>query len=453
MAGILDFFGNPANQGLLNLSAGLLQAGGPSPTPVSFGQALGRGLQQGLGGFNAAQQSQQQAKLLDLHGKLYGSQASKLDEDTARQRRLAQIMNGPMGVPSNPMAPGGASMMAPSANPIDGFKSRATTLASEGFLQEANQVADLVKKLNPELEFKDGVWYDKSSGAPVRGGAGINPQGFGYQTSIGPNGQIGVGMLPGAADLFAAQQNIGARATAAHDLVTVPATGPNTPPRFASRLSLLGGAAPAMPSNPMQAPGIAPAAPQQALAAGMTPAQTATQTADAAQQVDIAKNYGKIFNDLQNASMSNPGKIAKFQRIGTLLGDFEGGKLSGTGFDLARLGNSMGIKIDPKLSNKEAAEALTNEVALANRSTAAGEGMPGAMSDMDREFLKNMSPQMAQTAEGRKLIIESRVKVMERENQVAKMARQYKQKHSKVDEDFFSQLSDWSNRNHLFPAK
>lgn len=166
--------------------------------------------------------------------------------------------------------------------------------------------------------------------------------------------------------------------------------------------------------------------------------------------MEISKNYGQIYNQAQNAAMQNPAKVAKLQRIGTLLGDFEGGKLSATGLEVARTANSLGIKLDPKLSNKEASEALTNEVALELRSTGSGAGMPGAMSDADREFLKGMTPQMAQTAEGRRTIIESRVKVLERENQVSKMARQYKQKYGTLNEDFFNQLSGWSERNPIF---
>jgi hypothetical protein len=166
--------------------------------------------------------------------------------------------------------------------------------------------------------------------------------------------------------------------------------------------------------------------------------------------MEIAKNYGTIYNNLQNASMSNPAKIAKVERVGTLLGDFEGGKLSQTGVDIAKIGNSLGVRIDPLLPNKEAAQALTNEVALELRSTADGHGMPGAMSDSDREFLKAMTPQMAQSADGRKTIIDAKVKVMERENKVAEMARQYKKKYNRLDEDFFSQLGEWSGRNPIF---
>jgi hypothetical protein len=473
MAGFLEYLMNPATQGMLNLSAGLMQAGGPSATPVGFGQALGQGLQQGVRGMQSAQMAQmqqqklaQEAKLLDLHGKLYGAQADKANEDVRRQQRLSSIMSMPMEAapvqvaglsPTSASAVGApwaaAGPQAP-ASPIDGFKARATLLAKEGFLQEANQVADLVKKISPDLEFKDGVWYDKSSGAPVRGGAGINQQGFGYQTQVGPNG-ISVGPLAGADALYRGQQDIGNESQARFDLRTVPATGPNSPPRFASRLELLGGGrtAPAAPAPSGAAPAPGAAAGPVGTPAGMSPSQEQEVAASGIQNNEIAKNYGKIYNDLQNASMANPAKMAKVKQIGSLLGDFEGGKLSGVGLDLAKLANSAGFKIDGKLPNKEAAEVLTNEIALANRSTADGGGMPGAMSDADRQFLRNMTPQMAQTAEGRRMIIDARVKIMDRENQVANMARKYKQKYKKLDEDFFTQLQDWSSRNHLFGSK
>ena len=448
---------DPKTQGILALAAGLLQAGGPSRTPVNFGQALGQGALSGLSGYQSAQQAAQQAQLVKLHAQLYGAQAGKLNEDIKRQQRLGQIMtnDAPMDVASTggtlPAAygqpgfqPGVSQPRSPS--PLDMYKAKASQLVKEGFFKEGNELAEFITKMEPKLEFKDGVWYDKTSGSPVRGGAFVNQQGFGGLMNVGPNGQISMGPLAGAAERYGEQQGIGARTSAAYDLVTVPATGPNSPPTYASRLSLLPGqgGAPAAPVGPQGA--IPPARP----AAGMSPADTAAQAANAAQQLEISKNYGSIYNSLQNASMANPGKIAKVQRIGTLLGDFEGGKFSGTGLEIARGANSLGLKIDQKLPNKEAAQALTNEVALELRSTADGHGMPGAMSDADREFLKAMTPQMAQTAEGRKTIIESKVKVMQRENQVAEMARQYKKKYGSLNEDFFTQLSGWSERNPMF---
>ena len=66
MPGILDLYSNPANAGILNLASGLLQASGPQMRPVSFGQALGQGMQQGMQGFQQAQHAQLQNQLLQL---------------------------------------------------------------------------------------------------------------------------------------------------------------------------------------------------------------------------------------------------------------------------------------------------------------------------------------------------------------------------------------------------
>lgn len=313
-------------------------------------------------------------------------------------------------------------------SPADLYRHRASLFANAGRLDEANKLGDLAKKLDNDLEMKDGVWYNKRTGAPFAAGHMINAQGFGVETAIGPNGRIGMGPLPGSEQTYGLQQRIGEAAKAQYDLQRIPATSPTSQPTFDSRLNLLQGRQPA----------------------GMSPAQESQVAADAAQQTAVSKNYGEIFNNLQNASMQNPAKIAKLSQIGTLLGDFEGGKFSQTGVELAKAFNSAGIKIDARLPNKEAATALANEVALENRSTASGAGMPGAMSDADREFLKQMGPQLAQTADGRKSIIEARVKVMERENRVAAMSRQYRQKYGKLDDNFFTQLQEWSNRNHIF---
>lgn len=62
--GLFGGFQDPRTQGLLGLASGLLQAGGPSMRPISLGQALGGGIQQGLGAFNVAQQRQLQNRIV-----------------------------------------------------------------------------------------------------------------------------------------------------------------------------------------------------------------------------------------------------------------------------------------------------------------------------------------------------------------------------------------------------
>jgi hypothetical protein len=85
VAGILDLFSNPASQGILNTAAGLLQASGPQMRPVSFGQALGQGFQQGTQAYQGAQQAQLEQQMADV------------------RKRFMEAQIGAMGAPDNPV--------------------------------------------------------------------------------------------------------------------------------------------------------------------------------------------------------------------------------------------------------------------------------------------------------------------------------------------------------------
>ena len=65
MAGLLDIYTDPQQAGMLGMTAGLLQAGGPSRMPVSFGQAISGGLLQGAQMQEAARRAQLSTALLN----------------------------------------------------------------------------------------------------------------------------------------------------------------------------------------------------------------------------------------------------------------------------------------------------------------------------------------------------------------------------------------------------
>jgi len=301
------------------------------------------------------------------------------------------------------------------------------------------------KESQPNISIQGGFQVDPRVGI-VSSVPQTNQQGFSTITVRDPQapGGFRVMQVPGGNEAFARQQLISQGAQSAFGApITVPASSPNASPTMVNpyRFAVSQGAPDVLGGGQGGLGGVP---------AGLSAAQQAAAGANAEQQKDVAKNYATIYNNLQNASMSNPAKISKVQRIGELLAGFEGGKMSKTSMSIAQAANSAGIKIDPRLPAKEAAEALSGEVALELRSTANGNGMPGAMSDADREFLKGMTPNLALTSEGRKQIIESKVKVMERENKVAEMARQYRKKYGGLNEDFFTQLQGWSERNPIF---
>lgn len=164
-----------------------------------------------------------------------------------------------------------------------------------------------------------------------------------------------------------------------------------------------------------------------------------------------AKDLVEVENTIRKAGMQAPSTLGKLQEMERLVGDFEGGRLTGMAMTAASVGNSLGIPIDPKLGDKQAAEALFNEFALKLKNAGGTNQMPGALSDRDLSFLQATAPQLTQSAAGRRQIIDSYRKLAQRDQQVANMAAAYKQRNNgRLDDGFFERLAAWSERNTLF---
>jgi hypothetical protein len=124
--------------------------------------------------------------------------------------------------------------------------------------------------------------------------------------------------------------------------------------------------------------------------------------------------------------------------------------------EMASALNSMGFQIDPKLGNKQAAAALANKMALELRDPSQGGGMPGSMSNSDREYLNKMVPGLSQSAEGRHQLVQMAVATQQRNADVAGLARQWTKGAGRLDKpdrngkDFYDYLSEWSAAHPLF---
>lgn len=187
--------------------------------------------------------------------------------------------------------------------------------------------------------------------------------------------------------------------------------------------------------------------------ASQTTAQQVAAAANKESAVQTAKDVAETRKNIMNAGFVAPTNISKYQQLGKLLESVDGGTLTATGTNLASTMNSLGIKIDKNLPNKEAAAALANQMALELRNPAGGAGMPGAMSDADRNFLAAMVPSASQSAQGRKQLIDAYIAVQKRNQQTSQFARNYEKKYGKLDNDFFDQMQAWSESNPLFKAQ
>jgi hypothetical protein len=186
------------------------------------------------------------------------------------------------------------------------------------------------------------------------------------------------------------------------------------------------------------------------IAAAGRPSVSVTTKQEGEESKAVGKYFGEQYADIQKAGLGASGKINRVQRLNQLLDGVSTGKFTPLGVELASAAQSLGFNIDPKLGNKQAAEALSNEMALELRNPSGGAGMPGAMSDSDREFLKKIVPGIEKTPEGRKLISESMMALAKRDQQVAKLARDYRKKHGTLDEGFYDELLNFSQENPLF---
>lgn len=171
----------------------------------------------------------------------------------------------------------------------------------------------------------------------------------------------------------------------------------------------------------------------------------------------VGSELGEQYASLLKADMNAPSTIAKYQRLGNLLGGIQTGKFKGATTDIKAAAKGLGIDLGAlgvadDVAPAQAARALSNQLALELRNPAGGAGMPGAMSDKDREFLLQSIPNVENDPTAIGKMIEYRVKIAQREQEVAKKARAYRKSHNGVfDEGFFDDLKEWSDKNPLFP--
>lgn len=170
------------------------------------------------------------------------------------------------------------------------------------------------------------------------------------------------------------------------------------------------------------------------------------------------KTTGKAFGEMMVKSQEAPraarSVLAQYEEIDRLLDGLETGKLAPQMTEVKRALAGLGADIDTtKLGRAEAATAIANAAALKLRDPSQGGGMPGAMSDADREYLRSMIPGLGMTPEGRKLAIEAQRRVYQRAQEEARLMREYQQgRGGRLDAGIYDALDNLAQRP-LFDAE
>lgn len=162
--------------------------------------------------------------------------------------------------------------------------------------------------------------------------------------------------------------------------------------------------------------------------------------------VELGEN---IFKNAQTA-YSN---VATLDRLDQLLGQVgnDQGKFASARLEVRRALNSLGIEAGDT-SPAEVVKALANRFALQLRDPSSGAGMPGAMSDSDREFLRSMIASIDNSPRANQQILDIYRRLNQRTVDLEGMRRQYVEQNGRLDEKFRSQISDFALRNPLFAA-
>lgn len=194
---------------------------------------------------------------------------------------------------------------------------------------------------------------------------------------------------------------------------------------------------------------------RQEIAAAGRPSVSIENKQETEEAKAVGKFYGEAFADIQKGAASARQQNAQLGQLSNLLEGVQTGKLTPAVMQGKQIAKSLGIDlasigVTDDVAPMEAAQAIANQFALTLRNPSGGAGMPGAMSDKDREFLVSMVPGITQTPEGRKLLTEAWKKVNNRNIEVAKLAAQYRNQSGRFDSGFDQVLSEYAAKNPLF---
>lgn len=392
MNGLLDFISTPAGQGLLAAVAGGM-AGANRGTPWNN---AGRAGLAGLMGYSNAQNQAMKQEENAFQKQYRQMQMEELQKKAAQQQaqqRWLESNNPATQAVGSALQGGGGPTLdnAASIPQVDPRQKMLWEMAQQGIIPMTEYI-NATKPKDPKIQALGGGVYDTSAidpktGMPKRLGALEQQVPFEYMS-----GQDGsVQMKPGILD-----------------------------------------------------------AKRQIAQAGRATTNINMPTQEKEENKTVGKFYGEAFADIQKAGFGAQSKMNRYDRLGHLLQGVDTGKFSEAGLEIAKAAQAIGFNVDPKVGNKEAAKALSNEIALELRNPSGGAGMPGALSDKDREFLVSMVPGLATTPEGRVELLATAKKLAQRDIEVAKKAREYRKKRGTIDEGFYDSLAEWSAQNPLF---
>jgi hypothetical protein len=148
---------------------------------------------------------------------------------------------------------------------------------------------------------------------------------------------------------------------------------------------------------------------------------------DKAEDKALAELGVEQYKGAQSTLETTQPKLGTIEVMSQLLDQINTGKLQPAVADIKGWADAFGISVPgiEKLAPAQAFQALANQMTLQARSTANGTGMPGAMSDADREFLRQMVPGLEKQKGTNRALLDIMRRLTTREQEVATIKLRY----------------------------
>jgi hypothetical protein len=155
-----------------------------------------------------------------------------------------------------------------------------------------------------------------------------------------------------------------------------------------------------------------------------------------------SKTFSKVYEGARSAAVKSKDTL---DNVDILLGALDKGLYTGTGGEFAqearRFAASLGFgEFKDTASAGEVFDSIAKGMALEKRDPATGAGMPGALSDADREYLKSMVPNLGKTVEGNRLLLQMIGRMAQRKIEYYDLMNEYIAQNGQLDAGFDKQM-------------
>lgn len=168
-------------------------------------------------------------------------------------------------------------------------------------------------------------------------------------------------------------------------------------------------------------------------------------------KLERTKHYAGLANAYSDSYREALGSKSNLDRLSTLVDspNMAGGAGAPALSKLKSMAATLGVDI-AGLPQEEAFKQITTEMFLKSKNQGGVNLLPGAMSEGDRQALEQMTVSLANSPEGRKLMLDRAQKLNDRAIAISKMAAKYEREHGQLDAGFEDMLDKFSSENPMF---